>query len=143
MGFHRSSTICGFTAVQINTIVDTEGIQDIDALNNVCLKDVKRMTENLSLLRINQGGAYIGTGDTTDITALIWWIQYSRAQGLVPDPNAWNKIVLNNARQSMNLKLQSCDSASENIATPKRLYRRASEMFQVRWLIYGRQVGSH
>ena len=36
-------TICGFTDVQINAIVDTEGIQDIDALANVYLKDIKRM----------------------------------------------------------------------------------------------------
>ena len=41
-------TICGFTAVQINAIVDFEGIQDIDALNNVYLKDVKSMNENRS-----------------------------------------------------------------------------------------------
>ena len=65
-------TICGFTDVQINAIVDTEGIQDIDALANVYLKDIKRMTENLSRLPINWGGAYIGTGATTNITALIW-----------------------------------------------------------------------
>ena len=32
---HNFITICGFTAVQINAIVNTEGIQDIDALNNV------------------------------------------------------------------------------------------------------------
>ena len=65
-------TICGFTAVQINSIVNTEGIHDIDALDNVYLKDVKRMTENLSRLHINWGGAYIGTGVTTNLTALIW-----------------------------------------------------------------------
>ena len=29
--------ICGFTAVQINAIINTEGIQDIDALKNVYL----------------------------------------------------------------------------------------------------------
>ena len=102
-------------------IVNTEGIYDIDALNNVYLKDVKRMTENLSCLHINRGGAYIGTGSTTNLTALIWWIQDSRDQGLVPDPNAWNENVLNDARQRMNLERQSCDSASEDIAPPKRL----------------------
>ena len=114
-------TICGFTAIQSNYIVNTEGIQDIDALNNVYLKDVKRMTENLSRLHINRGGAYIGTGATTNLTALIWWIQDSRVQELVPDPNAWNENVLNDARQRMNLEHQSRDSASEDIAPPKRL----------------------
>ena len=114
-------TICGFAAVHINDLVKTEGIQDIDALNNVYLKDVKRMTENLSHLHINRGGAYIGTGATTNLTALIWWIQDSRAQGLVPDPNAWNENVINDARQRMNLERQSRDSASEDIAPPKRL----------------------
>ena len=79
------------------------------------------MTENLSRLHINQGSAYIVTGATTNLTALIWWIQDSRAQGLVPDPNAWNENVLNNARQRMNLERQSRDSASEDIAPPKRL----------------------
>ena len=113
--------ICGFTAVHINAIVNTEGIQDIDALNNVYLKDVKRTTEKLPHLHINRGGAYVGTGDTTNLTALIWWIQDSRAQELVPDPNAWNKNVLNNARQRMNLDRQSRDSSSEDIAPPKRL----------------------
>ena len=53
------------------------------------------MTENLSRLHINLGGAYIGTGDTTNLTDLIWWIQDSRAQGLVLDPNALNENVLN------------------------------------------------
>ena len=90
-------TICGFTAVQINAIVSTEGIQDIDALDNVYLKGVKRMTENLSRLHINRGGAYIGTGSTTNLTALIWWIQDSRAQGLLSDPNTWNKNILSDA----------------------------------------------
>ena len=87
-------TIWGCTAVHINTIVNTKGIQDIDALNNVYLKDVKRMTENLSRLHINRGGAYIVTGATTNLTALIWWIQDSRTQGLVPDTSAWNENVL-------------------------------------------------
>ena len=79
------------------------------------------MTENLSRLHINQDGSYIETGATTNLTALIWWIQDSRAQGLVPDPNAWNDNVLNDARQRMNLERQSRDSASEDIAPPKRL----------------------
>ena len=79
------------------------------------------MTENLSRLHINRGGAYIGTGDTTNLTDLIWWIQYSRAQGLVPDPKAWNGNVLNEALQRMDLECQSRDSASEDIASPKRL----------------------
>ena len=61
-------TICGFTAVHINAVVNTEFIQDIDALNNLYLKDVKRMTENLSRLHINRGGAYIGTGAKTNLT---------------------------------------------------------------------------
>ena len=61
-------TIFGFTAVQINAIVNTEGIQDIDAIKNVYLKYVKRMTENLSRLHINRGGAYIGTGAKTNLT---------------------------------------------------------------------------
>ena len=64
-------TICGFTAVQIKAIVNTEGIHDINALDNLYLKDVKRMTENISRLLINRGGAYIVTGATTNITALI------------------------------------------------------------------------
>ena len=114
-------TICGFTAIQSNYIVNTEGIQDIDALNNVYLKDVKRMTENLSHLHVNWGGAYIGTGVITNLTSLNWWIQDSRAQGLVPDPNAWNKNVTNDACQRMNLERQSHDLASEDIAPPKRL----------------------
>ena len=87
---HHFVTIYGFTALQINAIVNTEGIQDIDTLNNVYLKYVKRMTENLSRLHINWSGSYIGTGATTNLTVLIWWIQDSRAQGLLPDPNAWN-----------------------------------------------------
>ena len=114
-------TICGFTAVHINAIINTEGIQDIDALINVYLKDVKRMTENLSRLHINQGGAYIGTGATANLTALIWWVQYSKDQRLVPDTNTWNENVLNNSRQRMNLERQSRDSAPEDIAPPKRL----------------------
>ena len=113
--------ICGFTAVQINTIVNTEGIHDIDALDNVYLKDVKRMTENLSRLHINRGGAYIGTGSTTNLTALIWWVQDSRDQGLVPDTNTWNENVLNKSCQRMNLERQSRDLASEDIAPPKWL----------------------
>ena len=48
--------ICGFTAVQINASVNTEGIQDIYAFKNVYLKDVKRMTDNLSCLHINRAG---------------------------------------------------------------------------------------
>ena len=95
--------ICGFTAVQINAIFNTEVIQDINTLDKVNLKDVKRTIENLSRLHINRGGAYIGTGATTNLTALIWWIQDSRDQGLVPDPNAWNENVLNDDRQRMNL----------------------------------------
>ena len=114
-------TICGFAAVQINDLVKTEGIQDIDALNNVYLKDVKMMTQNLSRLHINRGGAYIGTGATTNLKDLIWWIQDSRAQGLLPDTNAWNENVLNDACQSMNLERQSRDSESEDIAPTKRL----------------------
>ena len=83
-------TICGFTAVQINAIVNTEGIQDIDALDNIYLKDIKIITENLSRLHINRGGAYIVTEATTNLISLVWWIQDSRSQGLVLDPNAWN-----------------------------------------------------
>ena len=59
-------TICRFTTVQTNAIVNTEFIQDIDTLNNVYLQDVKRITENLPRLHINWGGAYIGTGATTN-----------------------------------------------------------------------------
>ena len=102
-------TICGFTAVQINAIVNTEGIQNINALNNLYLKDIKRMTENLSRLLINRGDAYIGTGATTNLAALIWWIQDSRAQRLVPDPNTWNQKILNDDHQRMNLERQSRD----------------------------------
>ena len=116
-------TICGFTAVQINAIVDFEGIQDIDALNNVYLKDVKRMTENLSCLHINRGGAYIGNRATTNLTGLIWWIQDSRAQGLVPDPNAWNENILNDTRQCMNIERQYRDSLSEYISLPNTSIR--------------------
>ena len=79
------------------------------------------MTENLSRLHINRSGAYIGTGATTNLTALIWWIQDSRAQWLVTDPNAWNENVINNARQRMNLERQYRDSASEYIVPPKCL----------------------
>ena len=64
-------TISRFTALQINAIVNTEGIKDIDALNNIYLKDVIRMTKKLSRLHINWGGAYIGTGATTNLTDLI------------------------------------------------------------------------
>ena len=106
-------SICGFTDVHINAIVNTKDIKDIDALANVYLNDIKRMTENLSHLPINRGGAYIGPGATTNLTALIWWIQDSRAQGLVPDPNAWNEDVLNEVCQGMKLERQSCDSVSE------------------------------
>ena len=112
-------TMCGFTAVHINNIVNTEGIQDIDPLDSVYLKDVKRMTENLSRLHINRGGAFIGTGSTTNLTALIWLIHDSRDQGLVPDANSWNENVINNARQRMNLELQSREMASEYIAPTK------------------------
>ena len=105
-------TICGFTA---------GGIQYINALDNVYLKDVKGMTENLSRLHINWGGAYIGNGATTNLTDLILWIQESRAQRLVPDPNTWNQKILNDDHQRMNLERQSCDSVSEDIAPPKCL----------------------
>ena len=113
--------IFGFTAVQINVIATNEGIQDIGPLDNVYLTYIKRMTDNLSRLLINRGGAYIGTGATTNLMALIWWIQDSRAQGLVPDPNAWNENVLNDACQRMNLERQYRDLLSEYIAPPKRL----------------------
>ena len=79
------------------------------------------MTEEISRLLINRGGTYIGTGDTTNLTALIWWIQDSRAQGLVPDPNTWNENVLNYAHQRMNLERKSRDLVSEDIAPPKLL----------------------
>ena len=39
----------------------------------------------------------------------------------MPDPNAWNENVLNDARQRMNLERQSRDLASEDRAPPKRL----------------------
>ena len=118
---HHFITICGFTNVHISDIVYTEGIHDIDALASVYLNDIKMMTENPSRLPINRGGAYIGTGATTNLTALIWWIKYSRAQGLVTDTDAWNEHVLNNAHQHMNLERQSRDSVSEDIAPTKRL----------------------
>ena len=79
------------------------------------------MTENLSRLHINRGGAYIGTGATTNLTALILWIQDSRAQGLVPYPNTWNENVINDVCQHMNLERQSHDSVSEDISPLKLL----------------------
>ena len=39
----------------------------------------------------------------------------------MPDPNAWNEDVLNDARQHMNLERQSLVLVSEDIAPPKRL----------------------
>ena len=39
----------------------------------------------------------------------------------MPDPNAWNENVHNDTRHHMNLKRQSRDSVSEDIASPKGL----------------------
>ena len=64
------NTIHRLTAVHIIAVINTEGIQDIEALNNIYLKDVKRMNDNLSRLHINRGGAYIVTGATTNLMNL-------------------------------------------------------------------------
>jgi hypothetical protein len=40
-------TVCGLANAQRNVVMNVEGIQDLEALTNICLGDVKQMTENL------------------------------------------------------------------------------------------------
>jgi hypothetical protein len=85
------------------------------------LGDIKQMTENLSRLSVNRGGAYIGVSLTATIKALIWWIQDANAQGSTVDPNEWNAEALNNARQRMLLEKQGRDKEDDLVEAPKKL----------------------
>jgi hypothetical protein len=79
------------------------------------------MTENLSRLAVNRGGAYIGTSVTTKIKALIWWVQDAQAQGNAVDPNDWIEAALNNARKGILLEKQGRDREDDTVDAPKRL----------------------
>jgi hypothetical protein len=114
-------SICTLTVVQRDAIMDTEGIQSVAMLTNITLGDVNKMTENLSRLPINRGGAYIGTGATTNIKALIWWAQDIIAQGLIVDPNDWDEVTLDDSRQRMVLQKQARDKSDDVIDAPKKL----------------------
>jgi hypothetical protein len=114
-------SICTLTIVQSDAIMNTEGIQSVAMLTNITLGDVNKMTENLSRLPINRGGAYIGTGATTNIKALIWWAQDIIAQGLIVDPNDWDEVTLDDSRQRMVLQKQARDKSDDVIDAPKKL----------------------
>jgi hypothetical protein len=114
-------TICGLADTQRNAVMNVEGITTIAALHNIYLGDVKQMTENLSRLAVNRGGAYIGVSLTASIKALIWWIQDANAQGSPVDPNQWNAEALDNARQRMLLKKQGRDKKDDLVEAPKKL----------------------
>jgi hypothetical protein len=79
--------VCNLSADQMDAVMDTKGIQDIALLSNIHIGDIAKMMENLSRLPITRGGAYIGTGATSNLKALIWWVQDNLAQGLIIDPN--------------------------------------------------------
>jgi hypothetical protein len=114
-------TICNLSAGQMTAVMDTEGIQDIALLSNIHIGDIAKMTENLSRLPINRGGAYIGTGATSNLKALIWWVQDHLAQGLTIDPNDWSAGMLDNARQRMLLQKAERDRKDDVIDAPKKL----------------------
>jgi hypothetical protein len=115
-------TVCELTDQQRTAVTTIEGIQDIAALAAIYLGDVKQMTENLSRLAINRGGAYIGTSATAKIKALIWWVQDAHAQGNVVDPNDWwSAEVLDDARKRMLLEKLGCDKVDDIVEAPKRL----------------------
>jgi hypothetical protein len=113
-------TIGGLPVAQRNAVMNVEGIQTIAALHNIFPGDVKQMTENLSRLAVNRGGAYIGVSITASIKALIWWIQDSNTQGSV-DPNNWNADALNDDRQRMLLEKQGHDKEDDLVEAPKKL----------------------
>ena len=114
-------TICGLSDVQRAAVMNIEGITTLAALQNIYLSDVKQMTENLSRLAVNRGGAYIGTGLTANIRALIWWAQDIRAQGETINPNDWNAGALDDARQRMLLERQGRDKEEDLVDAPKKL----------------------
>jgi hypothetical protein len=113
--------VCGLSDTQRTAVTDIEGIQDIAALRNIFLGDVKQMTENLSRLSVNRGGAYIGTSLTAKIKALVWWIQDAYAQGETIDPNDWDDALLDDARSRMLLEKQGRDRDDDIVDAPKRL----------------------
>jgi hypothetical protein len=113
--------VCGISATQHTAVTDIEGIQDIAALRNIFLGDVKQMTQNLSRLAVNRGGAYIGTSLTAKIKDLIWWIQDAHAQGETFDPNDWDNALLDDARKRMLLEKQGRDLDEDIVDAPKRL----------------------
>jgi hypothetical protein len=113
--------VCGLTLAQRNTVMNIEGIQDIDALANIYLRDVKQMTENLSCLQVNRGGAYFGTSVTAKVKALIWWVQDAQMQGNVIDPNDWDAAILDDARKRMLLEKQGRDKVDDIVDASKKL----------------------
>lgn len=113
-------TVCGFSGAQRTAITHTEGLNDIRSLSTIAPSDVRGLTENLSRLQVQRGGAYIGTYQATNLRALLWWLRDLVAQGTPGVPGDWNNDVLLDARARMDIEKQTKDKTSD-IEAPKKL----------------------
>jgi hypothetical protein len=91
-------TACGMTAGQCDSIMNTEWIVSIDGLHTICLRDIKRMMENLSKLAENCGGACFGAGVAANFNSLVWCVQHMRVQGIAISPAGWTAQTLDDSR---------------------------------------------
>ena len=111
-------TTYGFTANNVHSVMNTEGLNDPDLLVTIEPDDVGKMCAGLSKLSAARGGFFIGLLKQKNLEALVWWANDRVAQNQTLDPIEWTPIAMQHAKANMRVEEESSeDTISSSIPT--------------------------
>lgn len=113
-------TVCGFSQANRNSVINTEGLVDVDALATLSPSDIENLCIGLSKLAVNRGGSFIGAIKQKNMKALAWWAHDRVSQGLAVDPGAWDAASMAVAIQLMNIEKEERNNDENNAAIPTK-----------------------
>lgn len=113
-------TVCGFSQANRNSVINTEGLNDVMTLATLSPQDVESLCVGLSKLAVNRGGSFIGAIKQKNMKALVWWARDRQSQGLAIDPQDWDAAALTNAIQLMNIEKEERNNDENNVPIPTK-----------------------
>lgn len=113
-------TVCGFNQANRNSVINTEGLNDVNTLATLSQHDVETLCIGLTKLAVNRGGSFIGAIKQKNMKAMVWWAHDRTSQGLPVDPLQWDAATLASAIQLMDIEKEEKQNDENNVPIPTK-----------------------